>query len=1343
MDAQEESPTTSQKPDYKEDEDARGQQKRDMHLMMSPSSKRFDEETSKKTRIGTPSKKQMSNLTTCMANLNSPNKSSNAESMEDEQLTIEELIDEVCDKDEMATQLSQSKEKKVKKRCEFIDDEAECSDIDNDNQSMKSTVSDKAFIDDSDQDEDPSIYKECNDIMDSKLTESKKQRKETLLEIVSFTDFHKMNTVKRALFLLWGCRKYHLFNQDSDFYIASYINSVAHLETLGKYFNLNVHFELLEQLFTPEKLLQTKNEFNEFFAICCNHAETHEMINIQEFLMLFSFPIESSIESIFHSIGGTLEELGNSDEKYTQEAESIATNIEQADAIFNSQCSQPEHNEERMTILLGNIFKAFKLEMSSCDKMDDMKNLRAHWTVSALKTRVYNFLKPENKDSIFVTQALFNLFETIIECIDKYEMKLQSDDVHVEAWSEEEQLAREEYVEATSKSTLLPYIKQTECDMYLECSEVLTKFPTINDTNLCQVVTMIQAKFPLLVTKAKAKWTKMGINIPINVARYSANFTIQQINAKITKKKSNVVDSSKEPEIEAPANDLSRIQSALQIDVNNTEDRRVRLLPETWLRDNYLCKSLVHNASISCMGLVIFHPIEIQLWLDSNLKYNQDESNVVWRYICGKHILRAEVQFYNEYGECSNDVDNVLIAFGKLGRRSQKKRILGNITNFLQNEGFDMRWVGVYFVNEEEYFSTMYCEIYTMTWPYSADNGEGRARFCVGMLEEKVLQKAGLMPKTGHGNYKVLYDYIDKKEVITQTQVLALITEVSQMTPVDNNDNGDITKPLIDICKEILSDKPSSLVQNIKGIATKIQIENAFVLDIWIDNKVKLAYAIWNNIFTAMKEKDEDIFNVDRTVLNWNFETRGEWEKRASWLQKDIFQFLFNLRSKRTTTQAVLVVNRISPATFTNEVVDRLVLGEYRKRTLIFTGEERKSGKTTLLMPILEMLKGVRMVLDFIKHMDAMIMSTDKQMNGCIVIEDLTPGTLRSADQRLRSLCDGCDIVMNRKYQTLKSGTWGTVAITTNVNSKTLFEHNFLQKRYSCIKFTVALDKMNKKETNRTITERDMSLFLFRNLVFPKCNQINSKRKTCFGWCTGTSISSHHPTCPLLCEMESAIRLHYQPAHMDINLPRIKHHGLITDLSIIEQVRLIFYWKKDIMKGPSFTELTSDKAIGLKAEVDRYFDHVVIPFCKLINGLGSEAPTEEEKAFTSVIDIPNAFNTVYPPEMFKFINDDQANQQLWCNSMEKKCKKELNSNANMLIDTWKNPPAKAKEDDLLYKQWKATYEHVLNIKACMIEKRANYSNFQLLFGFADLGHTIVESKKDIDSESDYDDDMCI
>lgn len=410
------------------------------------------------------------------------------------------------------------------------------------------------------------------------------------------------------------------------------------------------------------------------------------------------------------------------------------------------------------------------------------------------------------------------------------------------------------------------------------------------------------------------------------------------------------------------------------------------------------------------------------------------------------------------------------------------------------------------------------------------------------------------------------------------------------------NDNSKSGKDLVGAAVQALyNSSPSSVISNAKSISEYVRAQLRDPPAVWKDNKVKIAWKMWNSFFQLFWKDGINVENGD-----WNDIVDGPIHMYNTAAHDRIFDVLQQLKDGNKSIISILKVNKINPEHFVNAVWKRLLTDDKRGRLLILHSSQKMTGKTSVARALMKTFDGRRIAPDIKKNVDAKFESVDDVCSGLVVLEDLSEDAMEMVDKKLRPLVDGDEIQGDRKYKDIKPIAWPPVILTTNCEIEKYFV-----KRVHPIRFQTPLDESNVIETLEEPGESSIVGLFWKYSLVPHCTVFYGGKKSAFSPCQDIEFDEHHFACPLTDSLVASCEQDVQP-QIDLSTPfpcpffeRVERDVLLFHMNptILRKVFQVFQWKY-ITKRKNIS-VYSQSEMEEEWKILKFFYYLILPFCKV------------------------------------------------------------------------------------------------------------------------------------------------
>ncbi|DAC80326.1 TPA_asm: EO1 [Tilapia adomavirus 2] len=220
----------------------------------------------------------------------------------------------------------------------------------------------------------------------------------------------------------------------------------------------------------------------------------------------------------------------------------------------------------------------------------------------------------------------------------------------------------------------------------------------------------------------------------------------------------------------------------------------------------------------------------------------------------------------------------------------------------------------------------------------------------------------------------------------------------------------------------------------------------------------------------------------------------------------------YNICNAQTITERILLANGIAPTAFVNALLDAIVHGLRRQRTLMFYSEQHKCGKSIIADAICKLFQGKRITLEERQSRDFVVSSAHH--SGVVVIEDPSPCALKYMVKCLRPHMDGDKVSLNTKHQPIIHKQYPPMIVTTNVANTT----TALRSRCTVFTFHKTMSEVFGAHQITTIHPSDVARLIAKYTFVPMCNAIYGDtipltENTTLTQCESDSPTGHSPKC--------------------------------------------------------------------------------------------------------------------------------------------------------------------------------------------------------------------------------------
>lgn len=289
-----------------------------------------------------------------------------------------------------------------------------------------------------------------------------------------------------------------------------------------------------------------------------------------------------------------------------------------------------------------------------------------------------------------------------------------------------------------------------------------------------------------------------------------------------------------------------------------------------------------------------------------------------------------------------------------------------------------------------------------------------------------------------------------------------------------------------------------SFIENCKWML--IQREQ-FKIPALKEQGVKAKCLIWK----ALLETFKDYCDYNNLPRYWYAEIGHEAEHVQTWAK-------YRVINSQTNLERILIANGISVTEFVNTLLDALIHGTRRHRTMMFYSEQHMCGKSIIADAICKLVEGKRITLEERDGRDFVVSSAHTA--GVVVIEDPSAGALKFIIRALRAHMDGDTIPINAKHQAITHAQYPPIIITTNVATTT----QALKSRCKIFTFHKTIDQVFGNKQIMTIEPTEVAQLIGKYTMLPMCNGIYQdviplRSGTSVTQCLSDSLTGHSPFC--------------------------------------------------------------------------------------------------------------------------------------------------------------------------------------------------------------------------------------
>ena len=705
---------------------------------------------------------------------------------------------------------------------------------------------------------------------------------------------------------------------------------------------------------------------------------------------------------------------------------------------------------------------------------------------------------------------------------------------------------------------------------------------------------------------------KVAVDITNGYLRHESNIPLSQTNMFTQDSVSSLyINDTSSAAINLDGDEISRVPTNDEIGAIfhiSHEDPRFILLPIGWKCRDGCAMGLFQDvpsmsANVKHIMMAIFGTADIVKFTESILdfqKFNAVANRMAKHGIFGvetKHRARL-------YGAA---VTQILYVVLTMDRARQLREMANELIWFCKTKDIQLSHVLIEIFNNNDHFGECYKDVDD----FRASSLDGGFIGPPDVKLRKQLKLQDLQSEEQSKAFQIIFERFQDAGIHTYPQAISLIIT----TVNDMNDGSDFRKAL-----QMLMGSANQMSQTVKiAMWWNEQLEK-FRPSFLNDNKGWLTFKIALQLFNDVRKLCAGhVLDDTVDIEDWDEDVYGPLLYRGTLLQRHIWNIIEDYRTKPTDLIRILKENGISLAHFYNVYYERLILGERRNKTVVFTGP-KMSGKSITAAAIMNLHRGTRISLECHTGRDFIIDEASSH-TGLVVIEDVQPKTLTFIDKNLRPHLDGDAIMTNKKMEKISKGHWGPTLITTNIpidsdsddesepaQPFSFRRQDLLRHRQFPIVFRTHLPSvLGNGNVISHIDESDILNLIWRYGLFPQCNSLFENAPKCaYMPCSAALFSQHHPGCRLIADiasnLEFGVRMQThkrrQATYECYDRVLNKYVGTLFNIDDKLGVHSALCWHfhcTTMEIANCRDEERKQKLIKVSAEISRFIDKVWIP----------------------------------------------------------------------------------------------------------------------------------------------------